>query len=147
MRVGPRHHIDQLQNPFPDFGVFNLGEGLHQMNALCGGHEFGDIACGQTLSEPVIGRDRAVMKRCPFKEKFDRHIQHDPDLLQPTGADAVCPLLVFLNLLEGQTDGIAQALLTHAEHDAAHSDTGPDILVDGVGGSFMGWCFARSGAV
>jgi hypothetical protein len=35
------------------------------------------------------------------------------DLLQPTRSDAVGALLVFLHLLEGETEPIGQLLLAH----------------------------------
>jgi hypothetical protein len=41
-------------------------------------------------------------------------------------------LLVFLNLLERQSDGFTELLLAHPEHQAAHAHAAADVLVDRV---------------
>src|SRR5262249_30790963 len=42
-------------------------------------------------------------------------------------------LLVFLDLLEGQTERLAELLLAHAQHDAAHAHPAANIFVNRVG--------------
>ena len=55
------------------------------------------------------------------------------DLLQPARADPVRALFVFLHLLECQTERVAELLLTHPEHHAAHPYTSAHVLVGGIG--------------
>src|SRR5687768_13674264 len=74
--------------------------------------------------------------RPAFEEKRNRHLKDVRDLLQAAGADAVGALLVFLHLLEGQAERVAELLLTHAQHHAAHAHATPDVLVGRVGSLF-----------
>ncbi len=53
---------------------------------------------------------------------------------RPACADAVGSLLVLLHLLKCQAERFAKFFLTHAQHNAAHSHTAADILVDRIGG-------------
>jgi hypothetical protein len=57
-------------------------------------------------------------------------------VLQPTGADAVFSELVFLHLLERDTERIAKPLLGHLQHHSSHTHAGSDVPVDRVGLSF-----------
>ena len=50
-----------------------------------------------------------------LEEELHRHIEDLRDLEQPARADAVHALLVFLNLLKGESHALAESLLTHAE--------------------------------
>src|SRR5262249_14516930 len=54
------------------------------------------------------------------------------DLLQPAGPDAICAVLVFLHLLEGEAECGTQALLAHCKHLAAHAHAAANVLVGGV---------------
>jgi hypothetical protein len=58
-------------------------------------------------------------------------LQNVRDLLQPARSDAVGALLVFLHLLEGETEPIGQLLLAHCKHHAAHAHPTANMLVDG----------------
>jgi hypothetical protein len=53
-------------------------------------------------------------------------------VLQPASADPVSFLLVFLHLLESDSEGISQFLLAHVEHHSAHARPAADVLVDQV---------------
>ena len=53
------------------------------------------------------------------------------DLLQPAGPDAGGAFLIFLHLLEGETEPIGQLLLAHCQHLAAHAHPGADVVVGG----------------
>ena len=59
-------------------------------------------------------------------------------LLQPAGPDAVGAFLVFLHLLEGNAERIAQFRLAHSKHLAAHPHPAADVLVGGVRGLLRG---------
>jgi len=53
--------------------------------------------------------------------------------LNPAGADAVGALLVLLNLLERQSEGLTKFLLTHAHHQTAHAHAAADVPVNRIG--------------
>jgi hypothetical protein len=59
-------------------------------------------------------------------------------LLQSAGPDAVGALLVFLHLLEGDAERIAQFRLAHCKHLAAHAHAAANVLVGGVRGPLRG---------
>jgi hypothetical protein len=49
------------------------------------------------------------------------------DVLQVAGADAIGPLLVFLNLSECQPEGVRDIGLAHIEHEPPHAQAAADI--------------------
>lgn len=53
--------------------------------------------------------------------------------MQPAGADTIGAPFVFLNLLEGKADGVAQFLLAHAQQGPALTHPGADMDIDGIG--------------
>jgi hypothetical protein len=53
-------------------------------------------------------------------------------VLQATGTDAVGSLLVFLNLLEGQPEGVGDVGLAHIEHEPPHAQSAAHMLVDRI---------------
>src|SRR5262249_47446983 len=55
-------------------------------------------------------------------------------LLKPACSDPVRALLIFLNLLERETEGLAEFFLTHRQHHSPHSKPGPHVPVDRVRG-------------
>jgi len=75
---------------------------------------------------------RTVQVGRTLEEERYRNLQNVGDLLQAARSDAVSALLVFLHLLEGEAERIAQFLLAHCKHQAAHAHSAADVLVDGV---------------
>ena len=73
------------------------------------------------------------MLRRAFEEKRHRHLQDMGNLLQAAGADAVGALLVFLHLLEGEAERVAELLLAHAQHHPTHAHPRAHVLVDRIG--------------
>src|SRR5450830_184063 len=59
-----------------------------------------------------------------------RMLEH---LLQPARTDAVGALLVFLHLLKGQAEGVAELFLTHAQHHPPHAHARAHMLIDRIG--------------
>ena len=53
-------------------------------------------------------------------------------MIEPASADAVGATLVFLHLLKGQTDGLAELFLTHTEQRATQANARADMHVDRV---------------
>jgi hypothetical protein len=58
------------------------------------------------------------------------------DVLQAACADAVLSVLVFLHLLPGESEAVAELLSAHSEHYPAHPDTAAHVFIDGAGGPF-----------
>lgn len=56
--------------------------------------------------EPVNSMLRFFQRR--LEQLADRNPQHGSDLRQPVGADPVCALLVFLDLLKGNADPVGE---------------------------------------
>jgi hypothetical protein len=73
-----------------------------------------------------------VSTRRPFKKEWHRYAEDLSGVLQPTGAHPIDTLLVLLHLLKGKAERLAQFLLAHAEHHAAHAQPAADVLVDGI---------------
>jgi hypothetical protein len=55
-------------------------------------------------------------------------------MMQPARTNRVRPLLVFLNLLKCNSQGVAEFRLAHIKHGPPHADAVADVLVDGVRG-------------
>ena len=53
-------------------------------------------------------------------------------MLKPAGANSVGALFVFLDLLKGQAQGVAQFFLAHAKHYPPHTDAAANVPVDRV---------------
>ena len=52
------------------------------------------------------------------------------DRLRPAGADAVGALFVFLELLEGETEMLAEGLRADVDLDALHPDAASDVHIE-----------------
>ena len=68
-----------------------------------------------------------------LEEIRDRHLQKACNLLEPTRADAIDALLVFLNLLEGDAEVVAKLLLALALHHSARVHAIADMNVNRIG--------------
>src|SRR3984893_1389081 len=62
-------------------------------------------------------------------EKRYGHLENVADPPQPARADAVRPLFVFLNLLEGDPEFSPELLLRKLAFDAARADAAPHLYV------------------
>jgi hypothetical protein len=81
-----------------------------------------------------IVRHRPGLAHDVFRRKkpADVDAQQVGDLEQPARCDAVCPLLVFLNLLEREPQRFGKRGLAAALHHAKPADLLSDILVDRI---------------
>ena len=70
--------------------------------------------------------------RSALKEERHRRMQDPGKLEQAARTDPIRAFLVFLDLLERQTQRSAELLLTHVEHHPAHADPGTDMFVNRV---------------
>src|ERR1041385_7285470 len=125
------HLFDELDDTAAQLRVLNAHKRLDQRQAIGGRQKIRDVSgrrrLFQSLRPAAAGRSRRALK-----EKRDRHLQDERDLLQPARANPVGALFVFLDLLEREAERVAELLLTHAPHHAAHADAAPDMLVDRV---------------
>ena len=67
-----------------------------------------------------------------LEEKWNRHLKDLGEVLQAAGADPIGPLLVFLDLLESQPEGVRHVGLAHIEHETPHAHATTDMLVDRI---------------
>ncbi len=92
------------------------------------------IECSSGFSAKPCG-----VKECPsadgrfLVEELHRHAEHLRKIEQPARTNAVDALLVFLHLLERQTQLLAELLLAHAEQHAAKAHAAADMNVDRIG--------------
>src|SRR6185437_9162585 len=84
------------------------------------------------LGRPIGVDLRAVGNIQIFEKERHRDIEHLRQLVQPAGTDAVGAALVFLYLLEGEADGLAEFLLAHAEQRAAQPNPCTDMHIDRI---------------
>src|SRR6266852_1663545 len=76
---------------------------------------------------------RAPRRRiCVGEENRNRDFQDRGDPLQPPRADPVGALLVFLNLLEGESKRITELLLRHLPLEPERANLAADLDVQGV---------------
>ena len=132
--LSPAIFFHQIDDAAPELGVLDPHESLGQGEAFGGGEEIGHIGRRWRFLQPVVMP--AVRRGRAFEEERHRNLQDVGDLLQPAGADAVGAFFVFLHLLEGQTERVAELFLAHAEHHSPHPYAAADVLVDGVRGLF-----------
>ena len=123
--------LDQIDDPAAQLGVLDAHEGLGQREAIGGRQEVGDIGRRGRFGKSVVGLPRRV--RRAVEEERHRHLQDVRDLLQAARADPVRALLVFLHLLKGQAERVAELLLTHAEHHPTHTHPRAHVLVRRIG--------------
>jgi hypothetical protein len=67
------------------------------------------------------------------------------NLMQPARADPISALLVLLDLLEGDAEGIAQRRLTHVQHHSAHAHATAD--VPGLGDLLRTTCLLQGSTI
>jgi len=68
-----------------------------------------------------------------FIKEIHGNIENARHLEQAAGADAIDAFLVFLDLLEGQAQEIAQPLLAHADQHAPDTHTVADLHIYWIG--------------
>ena len=67
------------------------------------------------------------------EEERDRHVERLADAHQPSGADAIDALLVFLHLLERHAEQVAELGLRHALGHAPRADALADLDIMRIG--------------
>jgi hypothetical protein len=111
----------------PQFRVRDAHVRLYQSQAIRRGEEIihVQVRVGNLYSP-------ARMTRHSVEEERNRHLKDLGDVLQPARANAVGPLLIFLNLLKRQSKRVRKSCLAHFEHQAPHPHAAADMPVDGI---------------
>src|SRR5690606_14782232 len=99
---------DEIDDRAPDFRIRDFHESLVQFDALAAAQEIDDIPVRRAFGEAAgRGRLRLVTRGCAgcvLVEELDAHAEHPGKLEEAARTDAIDPLLVLLNLLEGETE-------------------------------------------
>ena len=112
-------------------GIVDRVIGVDEFDRFASAQRIGVERLGRRLGEAARDRRRAHRIHVVEEERH-RHIEDPAQFMQPARADAVGAALVFLHLLKGQADRLAELLLAQPEHVAAQPDPGTDLHVDRV---------------
>jgi DDE superfamily endonuclease len=121
--------LDQRDNGTAHLRITNTRECPDQGDAVRCSEEVAHVGghlCGRLARFRKSGRPR-----CSLEEKRHGHIEKTAQLLEAARADAVCARLVFSNLLERQTERVADFGLALVQHDPTHTEPAADVLVYG----------------
>src|SRR6516165_11693301 len=121
--------FNEIDDAAPKLGFVDPHESLCQQEPFGGGEEIRHVGRRGCVFDSV---GRLVQVGRTLEEERYWNLQNVGDLLQPARSDAVSALLVFLHLLEGDAERIAELLLAHCKHQAAHAYPAADVLIDGV---------------
>ena len=132
--------LDQLEQALAHLGVGNAVVVVHEFEGLTRVHRIafqsghGDVR--QPLHRILVVAAAEEFGRHFFEE--ERHIDAERlgDLGEIAGADAIGSALVFLDLLEGDSDRLAEFGLADADSHAPATDPPADVLVDRMGAIF-----------
>ena len=67
------------------------------------------------------------------EEERDRNVEDAAEFVEPTRPDAIGATFVFLDLLKGETHGVAELFLAHPEQGAAQPDPAANVNVNWIG--------------
>src|SRR5512132_708463 len=135
--LGKRQDTDQLEQPLADGRVGNAKVVVHQLERLARVHRIDVERLRRRLGQSEARRPHPhLLAHHSLEEERYLDPQRLRDLEQVAGADAVGAALVFLDLLKGYADRLAQLRLADAQPDAPAANTRADVLIDGVGAVF-----------
>lgn len=122
--------FDQFHYPSANFRVLDPHERQTELQPLAARKKLDDG--GSTISRDNTGTVCKLLDHALVKVS-DRNAKYMRNLIQPAGAYSIDALLVFLDLLEGQTKKFAEFFLTHANQHSAKADPIADLSIDWVG--------------
>ena len=132
--------LHQVEHALAHLGVLDLHECQRELQTLAAGYEFEHWRRHFRIAES--GRIAHA-----FIKEIHRHIEDARHFVKAAGADAIDAFLVFLDLLKGEAEQIAQLFLTHSNQHAPDAHAIADLNVDGIG--LLLWhgarCFGRRG--
>ena len=138
-----RDPLNKQNDGATQFCIFDTHKRLHQIQAICRGEEVAHVGGRGSFSRLPSRWPNARRGRRALKEKRNRHPKDLGDVLQSAGADAVGTVLVFLNLLECQSEGVCNIGLAHIEHKPPHSRAAAYMLIYGIDSAPWHSCPAR----
>src|ERR1700736_5281403 len=106
----PGDLFDQIDNATSELGLLDLHEGLGEGKPVRGGEKVRYVGRGGGLAHAVALR---VDARRALEEECHRDLENMGNLLQSAGSDPVGSLLVFLHLLERETQCATELFLAH----------------------------------
>lgn len=118
----------QLNQFAANVRLFNLRKGAVELKPLCGAQKVHQ--CGLAGAFPKTRLGAFIWRVGNVIEKEgDRNTEYPRHLPKPAGADSVGPFLVFLNLLECQTQLFTEFLLAEANENSPHADPSPNMHI------------------
>src|SRR6516164_7784820 len=123
--------FDEVDDATPQSRALYSGECLGECQSLGSRQEIQDVSRRGGILRAMGPR---LDIRGILKKERHRHLEDLGNLLEPACSDPVRALLIFLNLLERETEGLAELFLTHGQHHAPHPDPAPHVPVDRVRG-------------
>src|SRR5262245_60157056 len=125
-----RQCADEVDDAATQLGVLDVDERLVELDSLRARKEINHVMSRLPFGEPTrISRRRAA--RILEEERYG-HGQDARDMLQAARANAIGALLVFLDLLEGDPEMLAELFLAHAQHHAAQANPTADVSIDRI---------------
>jgi hypothetical protein len=103
--------LDKCNNGTTQLRIMNARESFDQRKAVRCGEEVAHVAWGFRFRLRQFGQTRCA--RCAFEEERNGHLKDLAQPLQSARADAVGALLVFLHLLDRQTERDTDFGLAH----------------------------------
>ncbi len=132
--------LDQLEDALAHARLADLVVGAHQFERLAldqrilllleRGRLFAQIDHVAATARSRLAGCLPGRRRHLIEEVGDGHVEHLGELVQPAGADAIRPLLVLLDLLKREADGVTDSGLAHAEQATALANASADMNIN-----------------
>src|SRR5690606_24055607 len=132
-----RKATDEIDDRTPDFRIGDLHERFVQLDAFAAAQAVHDVRLRLPLAQPRSCCCLSLVVRpCGrglLVEELGADTQHLRELIEAAPAYSIDALLVFLNLLEGETKLLAELLLAHSEQHPLKAHATADVKVKRIG--------------
>jgi hypothetical protein len=126
---------DQIKYSTAQLRIGNAQERSVEFYAFAAAEKFRKMVFPAGFGEPrscfTVFRPRTLPRQV-LEEELHTDTEDPGQLEKPAGADSICALLVFLNLLERQAEMLAKFFLAHAKQHAPEPNPSPYVNVDRV---------------
>jgi hypothetical protein len=122
--------LREVEDPAAHRGALDLVIGPDKFGGVAPMQRVGIVAILRRLRE-TVGRGRSH-RILVVEEELDRYVEYPAQLPNSAGADAIGAALIFLYLLEGQSDRLAKFFLAQAQHIASQANAGADMDIDWI---------------
>src|SRR5437016_1116183 len=106
-----RERLGKIEQPTADRRIVDRIIPLDQFDAFAPPQRIGVECLSRRLRKAGGGYRRRMHRIGIVIKEHYRHTQHAAEVMEPAGADAVRTALVFLDLLEGQAELVAELFL------------------------------------